>query len=83
MTDALRAPQMTDAEIGELRELNRGPRVTDAFLVRLATHYMQAEIDGVINPARHFAEYLGVQQQTVATYMRMARRRSLLTKNRP
>jgi hypothetical protein len=83
MTDALRAPQMTEAEIDELRTLNRGPRVTHAFLARLAAHYIQAEIDGVINPARHLAEYLGVQRQTVLTYMRMARRNGLILKDRP
>lgn len=82
MTDALRTPQMTDAEIEELRALRERHRVTDAFLVRLATHYVQAEIDGVLNPARHLAEYLGVQRQTVLTYMRMARRTGVL-KNRP
>ncbi|MFJ3974856.1 hypothetical protein [Streptomyces sp. NPDC090021] len=83
MTDALLAPQMTDAEIDELRALNRGPRVTHAFLTRLAAHYIQAEIDGVINPARHLAEYLGVQRQTVLTYMRMARRNGLIIQKRP
>ncbi|MEU7030081.1 hypothetical protein AB0A60_25790 [Streptomyces sp. NPDC046275] len=83
MTDTLRAPRMTEAEIDELRALREGYRVTDAFLVRLATHYTQAEIDGVVNPARHLAEYLGVQRQTVLTYMRMARRTGVLSKTQP
>ncbi|MER7111235.1 hypothetical protein [Streptomyces sp. NPDC000229] len=82
MTDALRAPSITDAEIDELLALH-GPRITDAFLVRLAAHYLKAEAEGVVNPARHFADYLGVQRQTVLTYMRMVRNRSLLIKNRP
>ncbi|MFI6205941.1 hypothetical protein ACIBAI_06005 [Streptomyces sp. NPDC051041] len=80
MIDALRGPKMTDAEIAELRALREGKRVTDAFLVRLATHFMQAEADGVLNPARHLAEYLGVQRQTVLTYMRMARNRGLIAR---
>ncbi len=83
MTDALRAPKMTDAEIAELRALREGYHVTDDFLVRLATHFVQAEIDGVLNPARHLADYLGVQRQTVLTYMRMARRKGLVAKPRP
>ncbi|MFI1655650.1 hypothetical protein ACH4ZU_12185 [Streptomyces sp. NPDC020472] len=82
MTDALRAPSITDAEIDELLALH-GRRITDSFLVRLAFHYFKAENEGVINPARYFADYLGVQRQTVLTYMRMVRLRSLLTKNRP
>jgi hypothetical protein len=83
MTAALRTPKMTDAEIDELRALREGYHVTDAFLVRLATHFVKAEIDGVLNPARHLADYLGVQRQTVLTYMRMARRKGFVAKNRP
>ncbi|MGW1558344.1 hypothetical protein ACWCQ1_17745 [Streptomyces sp. NPDC002144] len=83
MTNALRAPKMTEAEIAELRDLRQGNRVTEAFLVRLAAHYLKAEADGVLNPARHLAEYLGVQRQTVLTYMRMARNSGLIAKKRP
>ncbi|MEU3265084.1 hypothetical protein [Streptomyces bacillaris] len=83
MTDALRAPKMTEAEIAELRALREGYHVTHAFLARLAAHYIQAEIDGVLNPARHLADHLGVQRQTVLTYMRMARRSGVLPTNRP
>ncbi|MFE5971421.1 hypothetical protein ACFQ64_04580 [Streptomyces sp. NPDC056460] len=76
--DILRAPSITETEIAELRAL-RGDtaRVTNAFLVRLAAHIAKAEAEGVINPARHFAEYLGVQRPAVLTYMRMIRNRSL------
>jgi transposase-like protein len=83
MTDALRAPKITASEITELRALRGTGPVPDAFLARLAEHYQKAEADGVLNPARHLAEHLGVQRQTVITYMRMARNRRLVSKNRP
>ncbi|MEV3858445.1 hypothetical protein AB0J38_29540 [Streptomyces sp. NPDC050095] len=76
-------PNLTDADIAELREL-RGPqtsKVPDVFLVRLATHFIKAEIDGVINPARHIAERLGVTRPCVLTYMRMARRGGLIERS--
>jgi DNA-binding transcriptional MocR family regulator len=79
--DALRGPNLTDDEVKELRALNSGTRVTNEFLVRLAEHYLRAEADGVLNPARHFAEHLYVERQTVLTYMRMARNRGLIVKN--
>ncbi|WP_282703716.1 hypothetical protein [Streptomyces sp. CC219B] len=82
MTDALRAPKITAAQIAELRALRGAGPVPDAFLARLAEHYMKAEADGVLNPARHLAEYLEVQRQTVMVYMRMARNRRLTSKNR-
>ncbi|MGA5019281.1 hypothetical protein ACPCAA_17915 [Streptomyces griseoincarnatus] len=82
MTDNILAPNMTEADIAELRRLREGYHVTNEFLVCLAAHYVQAEIDGVLNPARHLAEYLGVQRQTVLTYMRMARNGGLIAKNR-
>jgi len=75
--DAPSAPNMTPAEISDLRALRQGSRVTDAFLTRLAKHYRDAETDGVRNPARHLAGYLGVQRQTVLTWVRMAQNRSL------
>ncbi|KOG26790.1 hypothetical protein [Streptomyces viridochromogenes] len=78
----LRAPRITTAQVAELRSLREGQRVTKAFLARLAEHYLKAEAEGVLNPARHFADYLGVQRQTVLTYMRMARRNGLAPKNR-
>jgi hypothetical protein len=71
---------MTPKQISDLRALREGSRVTDAFLTSLARHYRQAEADGVRNPARHFAEYLAVQPQTVDTWLRMARRRGLTSK---
>ncbi|MFE0104166.1 hypothetical protein [Streptomyces sp. NPDC059009] len=82
----LTEPTLTDADIAELHAL-RGPQtspVPDAFLVRLATHYLKAEIEGVINPARHLAERLGLIRGTVMTYMRMARLRGLIERgNKP
>ncbi|MFD3325831.1 hypothetical protein [Streptomyces sp. NPDC058701] len=76
--DILRTPSVTEAEIAELLVLRgKTARVSDAFLIRLAAHYAKAEAEGVINPARHFADYLGVQRNAVLTYMRMARNRSL------
>ncbi|MFI5861840.1 hypothetical protein [Streptomyces sp. NPDC051546] len=76
--ELLRTPSITETEIAELLAL-RGEtaRVTDAFLVRLAAHYAKAEAEGVINPARYFADYIGVQRQAVLTYMRMVRNRGL------
>ncbi|MGW8743519.1 hypothetical protein [Streptomyces sp. NPDC055794] len=79
----LTEPNLTDADIAELRSL-RGPQtspVPDAFLVRLATHFVRAEIDGVINPARHLADRLGLIRGTVVTYMRMARYRGLIERS--
>ncbi|MGW3336178.1 hypothetical protein ACWDCL_01690 [Streptomyces sp. NPDC001009] len=77
MTEIL-APQMTKADIAELRTLRGSGRVNDAFLTTLAMHYLNAEIEGVLNPARHLAAYLDVERSTVLTYMRMARNRSLI-----
>ncbi|WP_371671255.1 hypothetical protein OG985_28715 [Streptomyces sp. NBC_00289] len=76
--EILRAPAMTEADIAELLALRGTGRVTHAFLARLAAHFLKAEIDGVLNPARHLAAYLGVERQTVLTYMRMARRNGLI-----
>ncbi|MER5851068.1 hypothetical protein ABT126_29590 [Streptomyces sp. NPDC002012] len=79
----LTEPTLTDADIAELREL-RGPQtspVPNAFLVRLATHFLKAEIDGVINPGRHLAEALDLTRTSVLTYMRMARRRGLIERS--
>ncbi|MER8116308.1 hypothetical protein [Streptomyces sp. NPDC094031] len=79
----LTEPNLTDADIAELHEL-RGPQtspVPDAFLIRLATHFIKAEIDGVINPARHLADRLGLIRGTVVTYMRMARYRGLIERS--
>ncbi|MBC9730716.1 hypothetical protein [Streptomyces sp. TRM68367] len=77
------APNITDEEITELRDLWAGPRVTTPFLVRLAEHYLRAEADGVTDPAEHFAKHLRVQRPTVLVYMRMARNRGLIQRNRP
>ncbi|WP_405978835.1 hypothetical protein [Streptomyces sp. NBC_00158] len=75
--DILRAPSITEDEIAELLALRgKTARVSDAFLVRLAAHLAKAEAEGVINPARHFAEYLGVQRPAVLVYMRIIRNRS-------
>ncbi|MEU2111546.1 hypothetical protein [Streptomyces sp. NPDC019507] len=80
MTQIL-APNMTEADIADLRALRGTGQVTDAFLVRLAEHFLTAEIEGVLNPARHLAEYLDVERQTVLTYMRMARNRGLVVRH--
>ncbi|MFF4244334.1 hypothetical protein ACFYY2_07640 [Streptomyces sp. NPDC001822] len=79
-SEFLTVPSITDAEIEELMQLRASGWVTDAFLVRLAYHFLKAEAEGVINPARHLAEYIGVQRQTVLTYMRMARRTGIITR---
>ncbi|MFD4542431.1 hypothetical protein [Streptomyces bauhiniae] len=76
-------PNLSDADIAELHEL-RGPHTTpvpNVFLVRLASHFIKAEIDGVINPGRHLAERLGLTRTSVLTYMRMARRRGLIERS--
>ncbi|MEW1694514.1 hypothetical protein [Streptomyces sp. NPDC091278] len=78
-------PNLTNRDIVELQKL-RGPRSTpvpDAFLVRLVDHFGKAEADGVLNPARHLAERLGVTRTSVLTYMRMARRRNLTVRAQP
>ncbi|SNS49832.1 hypothetical protein [Actinacidiphila glaucinigra] len=79
--EILRAPKMTEADIAELKALRGTGPVPNAFLVRLAEHYLKAEIDGVLNPARHLAAYLDVERQTVLTYMRMARNRSIIARH--
>ncbi|RPF45717.1 hypothetical protein EDD96_2279 [Streptomyces sp. Ag109_G2-6] len=81
MNEFLRSLRLTDAEIAELLRLRGEGRVTQPFLARLAAHFQKAESEGVLNPARHFAEILGVQRQTVLTYMRMAQRNGLTRKD--
>jgi len=81
MSEFLRRPRLTDAEIAELLRLRGEGRVTSPFLACLAAHFEKAEGEGVRNPARHFAEILGVQRQTVITYMRMAQRNGLTRKD--
>ncbi|MFI6275973.1 hypothetical protein [Streptomyces sp. NPDC050988] len=77
------APKLTESDIAELLALRGSGPVANAFLARLAAHYLTAQSEGVINPARHLAAYLGVQRETVQTYMRMARNRGVIDTRRP